>query len=461
MFPLFKVSSEIVTSILCCWVDTRSLGRLDSAVCQHAWRTELLTLLKSEFFVAHGIADPGEQKVLYFQWLTLREVRLSNWNLGYHLPTTLIADLARKTGGLLVHSLHIHQMGEVRAAVTLMATSLTCRHVTNIKITECDHWTGMTVLSGEAQISLCELELSSCQTKHAIDFTRNHFPNIKKLVFVEVTGGEGLAKSMASLFSSAPNLADLRLSYMDIGTTALQGLRNHADKLKTLLLHDCRFESKSELTSLAEKCVNLKCLHVLGDTELTDTEVVAFAAHCPQLEAVQFQWGVRAGAVHGVALHCGGHLRYLVLDGILFENGAGLRAIAEHCCHLRELAITACTGPGVTADCLVLLVSSLPYLRELIIADCSSVTDAVLIAIATHLPELTFLRLVHSRGFTAAGAAALLHSLCQLRHFSIEGFNRVFTKEVLNEWMNRVPGLTVGGVVRDTTSYFQEFVWWQ
>jgi hypothetical protein len=93
-------------------------------------------------------------------------------------------------------------------------------------------------------------------------------------------------------------------------------------------------------------------------------------------------------AIRSVAENCGGNLLYLSLCGLLQVTRTGPKAIARHCCNLQELQLECCRG--ATADGLVLLVSSLPRLRELALHDMSTVTDAVLATIDGTQPASLF-----------------------------------------------------------------------
>jgi hypothetical protein len=105
------------------------------------------------------------------------------------------------------------------------------------------------------------------------------------------------------------------------------------------------------------------------------------------------------------------------------------------------------------------VVSTLFFLRELVISHCGTVTDEVLAGIATHLPELEGLNLYKSSGYTVDGAIVLIRSLHFLVWFAVEAKNSIFTRVVLYMWTDKLPGLRVFDENRGTSN-FEELSEW-
>jgi hypothetical protein len=106
-------------------------------------------------------------------------------------------------------------------------------------------------------------------------------------------------------------------------------------------------------------------------------------------------------------------------------------------------------------------VSSLSHLRELLLLDSSGITDEALIAIATHLPKLHQLCLFNcGRGYTKAGALALITSLTQLQRFCTETRETsVFTPALLKRWQEASPGLQLNDNYYVSTRYLARMRW--
>jgi hypothetical protein len=92
---------------------------------------------------------------------------------------------------------------------------------------------------------------------------------------------------------------------------------------------------------------------------------------------------------------------------------------------------------GVKSTGLIRPVSSLPTLEQLSIKNCPDVSDAVLVAIATHLPALDTSSLTVSLGYGSAGPAALVRSFC--RGGETPDFSPTVAPQV---WQDRVPVLS-------------------
>jgi hypothetical protein len=160
-----------------------------------------------------------------------------------------------------------------------------------------------------------------------------------------------------------------------------------------------------------------------------------------------------------MAAQCSSRLRYLALD-MTDCLPTGLLAIAKHCRFLEELHLCNCGGR--VAYALVALISSLPLLRELILYDYVKITDEMLIAIATHLPNLTTLGLsCYKAGYTEVGAQALVASLTQLKRFSMRPCdNSVLTPALRRRWQEVSPGLKIfGDDCLASTRYFGDMCW--
>jgi hypothetical protein len=93
--------------------------------------------------------------------------------------------------------------------------------------------------------------------------------------------------------------------------------------------------------------------------------------------------------------------------------------------------------------------------------DSCVVTDAVLAAIATHLPNLATLGLSGSYdSYTEAGAHAVVNSLTQLRRFCIRTCDLcLFTPALRNKWQEVSPGLEISDDYSLSTRHFEHMCW--
>jgi hypothetical protein len=410
-FPFLCLIEELLVSLLSDWVDVRSLGRLDSAMCSQEQRNHFLSILGANFSIRKRMDECPETEFCY-EWLVLRKLRFQSISISYSPTPLLIVDLINVCGGLHTCSLSVCCSDETSVAVAAQTMSSSCTNVKELTIDCCDSWAGLTALHGEAQRSLKTLMIRTCETHRTIRFTRNAFSNLRKVTIHETEGEEHLTQSLANLFHAAPLLRDLTLWDIDLGNTgtALTGLIKHAGRLEKLWLYHCRGVSVSHLEALAQRCTSLKSLHFSSsDTNITDGSVKVFAAYCPELEELVLELGPFTHvALLSVANHCGAKLRCLELKCLHLAGDSGLVAVAERCVNLEELEIVDCSG--ITAECFVKLVTSPRQLWKLTIEDCDNVTDDVLRAIVDHIPPDVLVSLTRSTGYTDAGALAIANS---------------------------------------------------
>jgi hypothetical protein len=405
MCPLFDVASEIVIAILRDWIDVYTLARLDSAVCEHGDREQFLGMTSARHFV-HPNADLVTNRpcIKAIEWLAKRQVRVTNWSINLDLSPSLIADLVSGTGGPHVGSLSLFGLHEGATAVVVTLTSLKCLKISRMCISECKHWMCLSAMTGAAQNSLRNFEVKVCRTPYTIDFSRNNFPNLQSLTFGGMNG-EPSSDSIAGLISVSPNLVQFCLRSGRAHDTVLHALSNHAKRLRVLSMRHVVGFTDAALCSLARSCTYLQSLHLDSYDVISEDVMLAFAVNCRHLRAVAVRSPCTGRAVHALVTHRGAALRYLSLEKVQFEDNSALSAIAQHCKNLQQLELLDCTDSELEAQDLVHLLSSLPQLKELVIECCDAVTDAVLSAIAKHLPKLEYLNLYDFHGLYICGRA--------------------------------------------------------
>jgi hypothetical protein len=462
MFPLFDVASEIVSTILCDWIDVYTLARLDFAVCEHGVRQQFLAMTSASYFV-HRNADLVANKpcIKAIEWLAKRQVRVTNWSINLDLPPSSIADLVSGTGGPHVDSLSLFGLHEGTVAVLVTLTSLKCLNILRMCISECKHWMCLSAMTGAAQNSLRNFEVKVCRTPYTIDFSRNNFPNLQSLTFGGMND-EPSSDSIAGLIAVSPNLVQFCLRSGRAHDTVLRALSNHTKRLRVLSMKKVVGLTDAALCSLARSCIYLQSLHLDSYDVVSEDVLHTFAVNCRHLRAVAVRSPSTGRAVHALATHRGASLRYLSLEFVQFEDNSALLAISQHCKNLQQLELLDCTDCDLKAHDLIQLLSSLPQLKEVVIECCDAVTDAVLSAIAKHLPKLEYLNLYDSTGYTSVGALALARSLTDITEFSVSQWciKTVFTSEVLRVWKQIAPQLRECGGERSsngTTSYFLQF----
>jgi hypothetical protein len=445
---VFTLPVDVLAAILSSWIDIQALTWLDSALCASKSRKQFKQLVGDELFVAATMCTCStmtrEMYVKHLEWLTNRKIKVRNWIVNWDVTETCPPHLMRCTAGPHVRTLHLRGLSQSGMTKVFDTLVITCCGLQILKIDCCQQWEIVSTLSASAQLTLQELTIACCNGYRWE--SKAQFPNLWKLHVKHVIGVE-VVQSLTSLLIAAPNLTDLRRwssTQCPINDKSLQVLSNHAAKLETLEL-DIQHQdfTPAIMTALGQRCHNLKTLALTCGDGIDDAAVEAFALHCSRLEGLQLRGEFAAASFFAVATHCGSRLRYLTLDTAQCEP-AVLTSLAGNCRLLEELKL--CNCGSLASDSLVGLVSSLPRLRELVLENTFySVTDEVLIAIATHLPKLDTLGLYCcGNGYTEIGALALVTSLTQLRRFCIDTSDIVvFTSTLRKRWQEVSPGLQI------------------
>jgi hypothetical protein len=454
---VFELPGDVIMVILSSWIDMQALAKSDSALCTSELRTRFLGLIGNESFVADTMcAVPCVQQL---EWLTRRRIKVRNWIVNRDAADPCFPDSLKFTAGPHVCSLQLRNQsppGLGKVFLTLAA----CSSIQMLKMENCRCGEATTMLDSSAQQSLQQLIILNCEGCCWAAYAP--LPCLQKL-HVKLLCETVVIPSITSLLTAAPNLTDLRLSsFFDslIDDVSLLLLSNHAARLKILELDIPRQAfTTAAVVSLAERCRNLEYLSLLCGEGVNDVAVEAFVRHCTRLEGLRLTGFLNSATLSAVAMHGFSRMRYLSLETVQ-RDPSSINLIAVHCHLLEELQLHYCRFD--TGDPFVRLVSLLPCLRELLLVECCVVTDEVLIAIATHLPNLATLGLRYCGcRYTEAGALALVSSLTKLQRFCIDADDAfVFSPALRKRWQEASPGLHFSEVAQVPTRYFQRMSWY-
>jgi hypothetical protein len=429
MFELVRLPQRALSVILGSWISGSALCRLDSAVCRGSERPQFLDFLKyALILLSTGVPGANTEVTnLCLKWLVRRGIKARHWIFSHDMGPCLFRDLAEHTGGPHVRNLTLSNMEE-ETGEALHAVFAACKRISTVSFENVQHWTGLSALRGEAELSLQELLIVNCGTSSGLEIKGKTFTNLQRLYLV----GGYTASTLSALIMAAPNVTDLRLRQSLVDNTVFEALAERAIVLQTLMFVQCNVVT---LDALVPACASVKTLVVSSSSLLLSTTIFA---HCTLLQRFQLHDTCVLG-MRDVVQRSGATLLQLSLASLNFVSDVDLFVVAEHCKRLTELELSACTG--FTSAALARLVSSLPALKELALDECNAVADAVLIAIAEHLPQLEFLNLFKSSGYTEKGALALSDSLRRLRRLAIEPNHAIFTRAIVTMWEENSPGL--------------------
>jgi hypothetical protein len=457
---VLELPSDVAAAVLSSWIDVKALAKLDSALCAAESRTRFLVVVGDESFVAETMCMLWRGRyVQHLEWLAKRRMKIRNWIVNWDMVDSCTPDVLKYTAGPHVRSLRLRGLPSLGTARVLSTLAGVCDNLEILEIENCQHWEALSTFSALLRRSLQQLTIAYCDGHYWEPCAQ--FDNLRKL-YVQNLYGMNVTQSMTSLLNAAPNLTDLRLSsytQCPINDECLHILSNHAARLEILELDiEHQVFSPAAVISLAERCIQLKTLALLCGRSVNDTAVAAFALHCDRLEGLQLSDAFTVASLAALGMHCGSRLRYLSLD-MSSCAAVGLVAIADHCLNLEELHLSNCKF--LTDDPLLRLVSSLPRLRELLLVDSSPVSDNVLTATATYLPNLQHLSLRGCGGsYTEVGALALITSLTQLQRFCIgKSDTSVFTPALRRRWQEVSLGLKFYTAYLISSRHFERMRW--
>jgi hypothetical protein len=434
MAELFALPADILAVVLGDWVDIDALGKLDTASCSYNIRSQLVDTFSRLVHKSMSSAKPGHCingrlewfTINHLEWVIKRKIKIREWRIECNVVPSLVEKLVYAIGGVHVWSVTLAGWSNSALEVIFRDLLRVENRLSELVINDCED---------PAEDSICnEANLPSLRTLRVY--------------------GSACSWDWGTVFAGrflqfAPSLRDVRLYGLEVNEDGLEVLLSLAENLLVLVLMECGYECCMSVDEIAADCKNLKLLVLGGNsTDINVASVTEFAVNCTQLESLHITGSMNGEynnpldlGIYHMATNRGAALKHLSLANCDFGDNLGLRAVAKHCPSIEELQFCHCSA--VDGGCLAEVVSSWQRLRELVLNKCDAVTDAVLKAIAEHAANLTSLCLCATTGYTAEGAAALVHSDKALRRFGIENNHSVFTAALLEEWRARAPCLEV------------------
>jgi hypothetical protein len=163
-----------------------------------------LASISSSAFILNTTRLPTTNTELtsqFLDWMAKRQVKAREWVFQHGLELSLMVDFAERVGGPHVRTLSPNQLKQDTEGM-FCAVFLTCTGITQVSITNTEHWTGLSALRGEAERVLEGLSIVNCGTKAVLQLKRHRFASLRQLCMV----GDYTAATVNSLLSAAPNL---------------------------------------------------------------------------------------------------------------------------------------------------------------------------------------------------------------------------------------------------------------
>lgn len=195
-------------------------------------------------------------------------------------------------------------------------------------------------------------------------------------------------------------------------------IAKNCPNLVTLSVGSCSMATPPEdFPCLFESCRLLRKLSIISceapDRQYRSTNVYAtIAAHCGQLESLEWENCNLNDAVINSLSNSGDKLRYLSLSCNPSISDTALAVLMTRCPNLTDFNISRCNA--VTDETLVAIATHCPLLQRLQIDHLQRVTNTAVTALQIHAPQLRYLSMVGCAGVTLSAVAALSASNKQL-----------------------------------------------
>ena len=398
------------------WMDLRDVAQLDSALCNAKNRAQWLKLLTDKDLVLQNVhagnsAESDLKRLL--QWIVSKKLRVSKIALPAKIESmkSLRDEFFRAQGHSLT-SVNIHQ-GEGLLQNTSIAIARSCLNLTHLQLDGCWDMQDDTVTP---MLSACK-NLTYISLAAAVDISDGTYHSISKLTtlrHIDLSSTQMSDKALLLILkSNGPQLTVLNVSNCIFLTPAsIAKIATHCVLLETLDISRTSVDDNC-VARIVRACTRLTHINVHTiAAALSDATCALIGSNCKCLTFFESSDLTATGLI-SIAVGCSSTLSSLRLSGCDVVDNTAMIAVAEHCCNLTDLDVTDCdyiadTGlAAIATSCTKLqrlLVSrtnavsegtivkfaesSGAALRVMSLYHCVALTDAAVIAIAAHCPDL-------------------------------------------------------------------------
>lgn len=371
---LVHLPAEIAGEVLCNWLDLRSVARVDSAMCCHLLRPQLLQLFASSCCTRRYLVNVHNITTTV-KWLLARRLRLSRLEI-----TTASTEVKAY---LEMFSTTISSVSCFEGE-SLEIISMRCR---NLRSLLCDGFKINVSLKGALQFNneLRELQIENVEELHASHFAGVCLPQLTLLSLFGTPCEDAL---VTVLVGATSKLQDICLGFCDFVTdVGVMAVAHHCPLLRRFGLNELQI-SDGAVAELTRLCPRIEKLDLSGNEVLTDSGVLLIAEKLRGLRSINISY-------------CTG------LTDLSLEHFAAHSAATLHTLHMMGMA-------QVRVDRLVLLLQTCHHLHTLAL-DCDLNSHFALI-----LPHMNNLHSFASDAVVSDDALCMLAQCCkQLRKLSI------------------------------------------
>lgn len=425
--------SEMLSEVLCNWLELKALVQLDSAMCNHQSRSTLLGLFSSRLCIFDSTVVFESAQIV--KWFRSKKLQVSSIRIGDLYPE--MANYFR------LHSASIRHV-ECQSSRSL---SIVAIHVRNLVALIYQKSTAVSELSDIIWVNshLKELRLEGISQFNIENLHELSLPHLLILSLwvtpcndvllsmlvrttavlkkIEIGHCELVTdKGAIAIAQHCPQLRSLGLCALPISDGAVMRITKLCPSIRSLDLTSNRMITDIGVRAIAENLKHLRCLSVSKCTRLSDVSIQHLtqysASKLQVLHAVKLR-SVRVDVLIALLRNCP-HLRTLSLDCDLETYHAD---IIPHMCNLQTLVLR---NP-VSDDALCMIAQHCKKLQELAIfsdrvykapTPATNAQSDVIPARVMHGPNgsLKF----EDRKYTAKGLLALTDGLPQLQVLGVK-----------------------------------------
>lgn len=266
-----NLPTSLSASVLCHWLSTKSICRLDSALCERSHRFAYLSLLQSAECVNKFSARSNKE----LTWMNKRSIRSKSF---YILDDSYSEDECQKflrNSGQCLLSFYATRLVSTVSRFLVQ----NCRNLVRFHAMGCDK-TGEYIELLRTNLNLVELSL---HTSAPFSMSSVALPKLKYLKLdLSVLKDEMLV----ALVKAASHLCFLSVSFTPVTSAGLVAAAQYGPKLRFLKLPDLG-DIDNGLLLMAPLWVHIAHLDLSHCQNLTDAGVVAVAVHMKALRSIQ------------------------------------------------------------------------------------------------------------------------------------------------------------------------------
>lgn len=392
------------------WLDWKSLGRFDSAVCSVRFRPQYFKVVAQK--IGASPRDTGARVALLFlRWTVLRAVRLT----AVILPVVYPEDAATWSTCIAFHApilrevTFIHINSEI--SENLVTALIGAPHLVRIKVLQCEETKGIARIIERLGRSLELLHFFKSNLKSLQITPMSQFASLTDLYAEDCTN---LSSSVLQHMCKSTKLRKI-MAGEELTERAVTELTTHCEQIEMISFSVCPMVTDNALAPLLARCTNLMFCDIACNDQAGDESVIAVVTHCKKLQslAIGGRRNVTDASLEAIATHCGPRLRDLLLGHGTSCTDSGLETLARTCTALDSLGIS-CFRSKFSAVGIVKLVSVNPLLRYLDVAHAPG-ARSILQKVGEHCPRLVYLNICSVMGIDKHSLTLVLSKCTELR----------------------------------------------